>query len=99
MVIYVEGRIFCQNNRISTNSLNFMLGLGKNIPSLQIFVGEFNALKFQVEPSTIYYKEHPFNQHYIGERNERSWMAAELDGYFPSFFSYWKQLEKFLKKA
>jgi hypothetical protein len=26
-------------------------------------------------------------------------MAAELDGYFPSFFSYWKQLEKFLKKA
>ena len=76
-----------------------MLALGKNIPSLQIFVGEFNALKFQVEPSTIYYKEHPFNQHYIGERNERSWMTAELDGYFPSFFSYWKQLEKFLKKA
>jgi deoxyribodipyrimidine photo-lyase len=84
---------------ISTNSLNFMLGLGKNIPNLQIFVGEFNALKLQVEPSTIHYKEHPFNQHYTGERHDRNWMAAELDGYFPSFFSYWKQLEKYLKKA
>jgi deoxyribodipyrimidine photo-lyase len=84
---------------ISTISLNFILALGKNIPNLQIFVGEFNALKLQVEPSTMHYKEHPFNQHYAGERHERSWMAEELDGYYPSFFSYWKQLEKYLKKT
>lgn len=84
---------------ISENSIHFMLALGNNIPNLQLFVCEFSALKLLVEPSTIHYKEHPFNQHYTGISHDRTWMVSEVEGYFPSFFAYWKQIEKYLKKA
>jgi deoxyribodipyrimidine photo-lyase len=45
----------------------------------------------------IYFKEHPTTKHYQGIREERDWLFPQVDGYFPSFFGYWKKCEKLLK--
>ena len=45
----------------------------------------------------IYFKEHPITKHYQGIREERDWLFPKVDGYFPSFFGYWKKCEKLLK--
>ena len=45
----------------------------------------------------IYFKEHPTTKHYQGIREERDWLFPQVDGYFPSFFGYWKKCEKWLK--
>ena len=46
----------------------------------------------------IVYKEHPMNQHYRGTEIPRDWLAPEVEGTFSSFFSYWKKVEKSLRK-
>lgn len=45
----------------------------------------------------IYFKEHPTTKHYQGIREERDWLFPQVDGYFPSFFGYWKKCERLLK--
>lgn len=45
----------------------------------------------------IYFKEHPLTLHYKGIQEERDWLFPEIDGYYPSFFGYWKKCERFLK--
>ena len=45
----------------------------------------------------IYFKEHPTTKHYQGIRDERDWLFPKVNGYFPSFFGYWKKCEKLLK--
>ncbi len=41
-----------------------------------------------------YYKEHPLNSNYTGYEESRDWISDSLTGYFPSFFNYWKKIEK-----
>jgi deoxyribodipyrimidine photo-lyase len=81
---------------IGENSLQFMLGLAKNIPGILLFVGEFAALAEQVNNELIIYKEHPTNQHYLGAREERQWLTS-VTGYFPSFFKFWNKAKKELR--
>ena len=45
----------------------------------------------------IYFKEHPTTKHYQGIREERDWLFPQVNGYYPSFFGYWKKCEKLLK--
>ena len=45
----------------------------------------------------IYFKEHPTTKHYQGIRQERDWLFPQVDGYYPSFFGYWKKCERLLK--
>ena len=45
----------------------------------------------------IYYKEHPTTQHYQGIQETRDWLFPEVNGYFPSFFGYWKKCERYIK--
>ena len=45
----------------------------------------------------VYFKEHPTTKHYQGIREERDWLFPKVDGYFPSFFGYWKKCERYLK--
>jgi deoxyribodipyrimidine photo-lyase len=82
---------------ISQIVLQFVIQLAKeNIPSVQIFVGEFNELKAFIQ-NTIHYKEHPTTQHYQGIQENRDWLFPEVKGNFSSFFSFWKKCEKYLK--
>jgi deoxyribodipyrimidine photo-lyase len=51
----------------------------------------------QESKSVIYFKEHPTTQHYQGIQEARDWLFPEVNGYFPSFFGYWKKCERYLK--
>jgi len=78
---------------VSQKTINFIIALSKNIKNIQVYVGEFNALVKSHSLKTIYYKEHPLNSHYQGKEEARDWMFA-VEGYYPSFFSFWKKCKK-----
>lgn len=79
---------------ISEKCMDFMLSLANNIPGIQVFTGSFDTLVQHYPLTTIHYKEHPFNSHYRGMEAPRDWISEELTGYYPSFFAYWKEIEK-----
>ena len=77
--------------------LQFVIDLATtNIPGIQIFIGNFEVLSQQIQYS-IYFKEHPTTQHYKGIEETRDWLFPQVDGYFPSFFGFWKKCERYLK--
>ncbi len=96
-VLLLEPSIFGQYP-ISDKVLNFVVNLSGNIPGIQVFVGEFSELKDKVGTGEIYYKEHPLSQHFQGVEESRDWMFS-VEGYFPSFFAFWKKCKKELKYA
>lgn len=83
---------------ISENCINFMLALSKNIPDIVVYVGSFQSLLKEHQLKEIFYKEHPLNIGYSGTKEERDWITEEVTDYYPSFFSYWKKVEKHLNK-
>ncbi len=83
---------------VSDKVLNWMIELGtKNIPNIQVFVGEFDELA-ALTNCMIHFKEHPTTQHYKGLQESRNWLFPEVQGNFNSFFAFWKKCEKLLKK-
>jgi deoxyribodipyrimidine photo-lyase len=86
-----------QKYPVSEKTIEFILKLAENIERIQVYVGEFDELKNEHNLSEIFYKEHPTNLHYTGTQAERDWMVPEARGYFPSFFAFWKKIEKPLK--
>jgi deoxyribodipyrimidine photo-lyase len=87
---------FFNNYPVSERCMDFMLALSKNIQNIQVYVGDFEQLCHQQGLKDIYYKENPLNIGYKGIEDSRDWMASQLTGYFPSFFAYWKKIEKLL---
>jgi deoxyribodipyrimidine photo-lyase len=85
---------------VSENVIEFIISVANNINDIQIFCGEFNDLQVlykEKQQARFIYKEHPAFSHYKGMQEERSWMFEEVKGYYPSFFSYWKKCEQYLK--
>jgi deoxyribodipyrimidine photo-lyase len=82
---------------VSKNIVSFILSLARNIPDIQIYTGEFDDLITNYEITDIFFKEHPANRHYKGKQERRDWMFS-IEGYYPSFFKFWKECEKELKK-
>lgn len=85
---------FFKEHPVSVNVLNFALDLSKNIENLQVFVGSFSELIESYSLSEIYFREHPLNAGYFGIEEPRVWISTEITGFFPSFFAYWKPLQK-----
>ncbi|MBP7477260.1 MAG: hypothetical protein KA797_01960 [Chitinophagales bacterium] len=79
---------------ISKLCLEFMLNLSKNIPGIQVYIGSFESFVQEYPNLPIYYKEHPLNKAYTGMEESRDWIAPDVTGYYPSFFAYWKKVEK-----
>ena len=96
-VLLIEPTVFYEYP-ISQNAMDFMLELSKNIEGIQVFVGSFEDLAQQMDPRQIYFKEHPLNGHYKGNEDPRDWMFS-VEGYYPSFFGFWKKCKKELKYA
>jgi deoxyribodipyrimidine photo-lyase len=99
-LLLLEPSVFAQYP-IASHCVDFMLSLAKEIPNVQVFVGEFDELVGALEPFghvEIVYQEHPLNRHYRGTEIPRDWLAPEVEGSFSSFFSYWKKVEKSLRK-
>lgn len=78
---------------VSKKTIDFIIGLSKNIENIQLFVGEFNELKSLYNLENSYYKEHPLNNHYQGIEDQRDWLFS-VKGFFPSFFAFWKKCKK-----
>jgi deoxyribodipyrimidine photo-lyase len=78
---------------ISQKSMKFLLDLGKNIENLQIYTGDFAALKAEFPETHFIYKEHPTNMHFQGTEDQRDWLSS-VSGYYPSFFGFWKKVRK-----
>jgi deoxyribodipyrimidine photo-lyase len=79
---------------VSEKTLRFLLDLSANIPGIRVLVGEFETLATEVN-GEIYFKEHPLTTHYRGIQDPRDWMFP-VEGYFRSFFAFWKKCERFL---
>ena len=88
---------FFQQYPVCDKTIHFILDLAKNINNIQFYVGEFNEAFNTIDIHKINYKEHPTNKHYKGIEHKRDWIFEEVEGYYPSFFSYWKKCEKYLK--
>ena len=79
---------------VSQNTIDFILNISKeNIDGIQVYVGEFKDLVGDYNIKNIYFKEHPLNRHYHGTEESRDWMF-DVQGYYPSFFSFWKKCKK-----
>ena len=90
-------------NPISTNVLNFILELSKNISEIQIFVGEITEISTLYSETgmdinkAIISKEHPAFDYYPGIRDQRDWMFPAVSGYYPSFFKFWQKCQQSMK--
>ncbi|REG88242.1 FAD-binding domain-containing protein [Algoriphagus antarcticus] len=84
---------FFKENPVSQKCLDFALDLSKNIEGTKIFVGEFSELAEQINSKNLIFKEHPTNSHYQGQEESREWMSS-VEGYYPSFFAFWKKCKK-----
>jgi deoxyribodipyrimidine photo-lyase len=83
---------------VSEKVMAFILALAKeNIPWIQVFTGEVDDIPGISKVPQIITKEHPAFTHYPGQKDSRDWMVPEVSGYFPSFFGYWKKVEKYVK--
>lgn len=95
--IYLLEPSFFREYPVNRKCLDFSLQLAENIKGIKVFVGEFHDLIRYVNADTIVFKEHPTNRHYRGMEEPREWMF-EVDGYFPSFFGFWKKCKKQIGK-
>ncbi|MEC8610356.1 MAG: FAD-binding domain-containing protein [Bacteroidota bacterium] len=90
-VLLLEPSVF-KTYPIGQRPLDFMLSLAQNIDDIQIYVGEFSELTEGFN-NTIYFKEHPLNTHFEGLQDQRDWLTS-VQGYYPSFFAFWKRAKK-----
>jgi deoxyribodipyrimidine photo-lyase len=82
---------------VSDKVINFVIDLSKNILGIEVYAGEVGALVSQYENSAFTHlnafisKEHPAFEYYPGIKDSRDWMFPLTQGYYPSFFSFWKK--------
>lgn len=89
---------------VSEKIIEFIIDLSKNIAGIQLYCGEVSILQSLYKESKLSIseafiaKEHPSFNYYPGIKESRDWMFPQVTGYYPSFFSYWKKCEKYLKQ-
>jgi deoxyribodipyrimidine photo-lyase len=100
-VLLLEPTHFAQYP-VSEKVVAFVIALAQNIPGIQLYCGELNALQQQYEQAGVNSsevfrsKEHPAFRHYPGRKDPRDWLYPEVTGYYPSFFSFWKKAARYL---
>ena len=73
------------------------MDLSKNMEGIIIYVGEVDVLTKQYENGSLTIsnafisKEHPAFEYYPGIKDSRDWMFPNTEGYYPSFFGFWKK--------
>ena len=75
---------------ISKNVIDFLLLVSKEIENIQIVVLNFKELYEKIKQTEIFYKEHPFSNHFLGNKIERDWLFPDVEAK-GSFFNYWKK--------
>ena len=93
-ILLLEPSIF-KKYPVCDKAIDFLLKLSHEILGIKIFTGEFSDLTKNFQ-NTIYYKQHPLNSNYRGVEDSRDWLTS-IEGYYPSFFSFWNKAKKELK--
>jgi deoxyribodipyrimidine photo-lyase len=93
-ILLLEPSIF-KKYPVCDKAIDFLLKLSHEILGIKIFTGEFSDLTNNFQ-NTIYYKQHPLNINYRGVEDSRDWLTS-IEGYYPSFFSFWNKAKKELK--
>ncbi len=75
---------------VSNKVIDFIINLSKEIKNIQIAVMNFDELYKQISQNKIIFKEHPFSNHFMGDKIERDWLFPEVEA-SGSFFTYWKK--------
>jgi deoxyribodipyrimidine photo-lyase len=89
---------------VSDKVIEFIIGLSKNIEGVQICTGEIEVIKNIYKANNVWddqkviSKEHPAFTYYPGIKDQRDWMFPEVNGYYPSFFGFWKKAERSFRK-
>ncbi|MFN5253887.1 MAG: FAD-binding domain-containing protein [Chitinophagaceae bacterium] len=89
---------------VSDKVIEFIIDLSKNIEGIQVYTGEIadieNLYKTNNtwENQKIISKEHPAFAYYPGIKDQRDWMFPEVNGYYPSFFGFWKKAVRSFRK-
>lgn len=83
---------------VSDKVIRFITELAANIEGIQVFTGELKDIPELQKFPAIYSKEHPAFPHYPGIRDQREWLFPDIQGLYPSFFSYWKKCERELDR-
>ncbi len=91
-ILLLEPEVFA-SHPVSKKCIDFAMGLAECIPGIQLYVGSFENLMQEYSLKDVFYKEHPLNTSYRGTQEERDWMFT-VEGYFPSFFAFWKKCKK-----
>ncbi len=94
-ILLLEPQFF-KKYPVADKTIDFILSLANNIKGIQIIVGEFDAIFDKAFHNHIHYKEHPAVTHYKGVEHQRDWIFEKVQGYFPSFYSYWKKCENII---
>jgi deoxyribodipyrimidine photo-lyase len=82
---------------VSDKVINFIIDLSKNISGIEVYAGEVELLTQQYKNTDLTIsnafisKEHPAFEYYPGIKDSRDWMFPNTQGYYPSFFSFWKK--------
>jgi deoxyribodipyrimidine photo-lyase len=84
---------------VCDRTLQFIIDLGRNIPGLQVFTGEFKELLNMTKAEKIRFREHPLFNHYQGARDDRPWMFPDVTTASGGFFGFWKKCERRLEKG
>ena len=82
---------------VSEKVIQFIVALSNNISGIVIYTGEVDSLVSQYENTDLNFsnafisKEHPAFENYPGIKDNREWMFPNTEGYYPSFFTFWKK--------
>ena len=82
---------------VSEKVVQFIISLTENIQGIQVYTGSFAELQNLAGNNPIHFKTHPAFTYYTGIAESYEYLFPEVKGYYPSFFSYWKKAEKYLK--
>lgn len=82
---------------ISSTRVNFILELSKNIPGLQLYVGEICNLKGLNRCKDVTSMQYPCTEHWPGKKEDRDFIFKDVSGQFKSFTSFWEEAEEWYK--
>jgi deoxyribodipyrimidine photo-lyase len=81
---------------VSDKVTQFIISLAREIPGMQVYIGEFDSLDLGVD---IRYKKHQSVTHWKGKGEDVELLFPDVPKKsYNSFTSFWKQCEKFLNK-
>ena len=75
---------------VSNKVIDFIIKLSREIEDIQIVILNFKELYEKIKQTEIFYKEHPFSNHFLGNKIERDWLFPDVEAK-GSFFNYWKK--------